>query len=276
MANSRLSPTLLMLRSAVSPILGKKRFQSFFELLYLFSLSGMNYGWTEPKKSGELYVINLILGKIKNSKDAVIFDVGANKGEYTANFIQLMDKNSIKLYLFEPLAEAVKFLNNRFSKNTSIKISHRALGDREDMVKIYYDGNSSELGTLYKNKLSGIDEIQKSGSQTTQVTTIDLFCVKEKIAKIHFLKIDTEGHELRVLEGAKKMMNEGKIDYIQFEFGGTMIHSRTFFSEIFALLHDKYKIYRILQDGLREITHCNETNEIFVTINFLAVKKSLS
>ena len=61
------------------------------------------------------------------------------------------------------------------------------------------------------------------------LSTLDLFCEREAIPNIDFLKIDTEGNELDVLEGAKKLLSGGKIKIIQFEFGECDVFSQSFF-----------------------------------------------
>ena len=49
----------------------------------------------------------------------------------------------------------------------------------------------------------------------TNVNTLDNFCYKNKIKKIDFLKIDVEGYEYMVLQGAKKIIKDVK--YIMIE-----------------------------------------------------------
>jgi hypothetical protein len=97
---------------------------------------------------------------------------------------------------------------------------------------------------------------------------LDDYCAENGINEIHFLKMDIEGHEFKCLEGAKRMLNAGK-----FEFGGCNIDSRTFFQDFWYLLHDKYKIYRIVKNGLVLISSYNERLEIFKNINFFAERK---
>jgi Methyltransferase FkbM domain len=76
--------------------------------------------------------------------------------------------------------------------------------------------------------------------------------------------VDVEGNELNVLKGASEMIRKGNIDFIQFEFGGTDIDSRTFFQDFYYLLKDNYKIYRIYRNGLDPIRQYNQTQEIFL------------
>ena len=85
---------------------------------------------------------------------------------------------------------------------------------------------------------------------------------------IDFIKIDTEGNEYEVIKGLGNSIKLVKV--IQFEFGGCNIDSRTYFQDFFYLLKNKFKIYRILTDGLFEIVEYKETHEVFITVNYLA------
>jgi hypothetical protein len=50
-----------------------------------------------------------------------------------------------------------------------------------------------------------------------QVRTISLdgFCKKKNITRIELLKVDTEGHEFKVLKGGKKILNKTKIIQVE-------------------------------------------------------------
>jgi len=69
------------------------------------------------------------------------------------------------------------------------------------------------------------------------------------------------------------MLHSGSIDFIQFEFGGCNIDSRTYFQDFYYLLKDNYKIYRIVKDGIYPINQYREMYEAFITTNYLAEKK---
>jgi hypothetical protein len=113
-----------------------------------------------------------------------------------------------------------------------------------------------------------------SKSEIVEINTIDEFCSANGIRHIHFLKMDVEGNELNILYGAKQMIESDSIDFIQFEFGGCNIDSRTYFQDFFYLLKDRYHIYRILKKGLFQIDTYSEKYEIFTTTNYLAQRKN--
>lgn len=68
------------------------------------------------------------------------------------------------------------------------------------------------------------------------------------------------------------MIDSGNIDFIQFEFGGCNIDSRTYFQDFYYFLKDNYDIYRIVKNGLRKIDRYSETCEVFLNSNYIAEK----
>jgi len=67
------------------------------------------------------------------------------------------------------------------------------------------------------------------------------------------------------------MLRAGAIHWIQFEFGGCNIDSRTYFRDFFDLLNPQYDVYRLLRNGLFPIRSYHETQEVFTTTNFIAI-----
>lgn len=260
----------------LSPILGKKAFQYFFEKLFLFSLAGMNYGLVVPGNSGEKYVMEYISNKLRKKSRLIIFDVGANKGYYTENVLMIMGRR-VRAYCFEPLKEANEILMQKFDLNRQVKIFNIGFSDKPGRAVIHYDEGSSELASLYDRRVGAISlPVPLDKKEIVTLSTVDSFCLRNKVLRVDLLKIDAEGHDLKVLIGAKGMIKSGKINYIQFEFGGVMIDSRTFFIDFFSLLNPHYRLYRILQDGLHEIKLSSEKHEIFLIGNYLAINRNLT
>lgn len=73
------------------------------------------------------------------------------------------------------------------------------------------------------------------------------------------------------------MLNSHAVDMIQFEFFRTNIQSKTFFYDFWQLLSPQYRLYRILNNSLVEITQYHPADcEIFLGMNYLAVKKDIN
>lgn len=253
-------------------ILENRKDQIFWETIYNLSLKSMNYGNGDDYiRSGELYVINFINNNYDNNNKLIVFDVGGNKGNY-AKALSDIFKAKAMIYTFEPSAKTYNILLETIKNNKNIIPNNFGFSDSENNQLLYTNEDCSGLASIYNRKLEHYG-ILMDKSEKIKLLTIDNFCKTNNIDTINFLKLDIEGHELNALIGAKQMISDKQIDYIQFEFGGTNIDSKTYFQDFFYLLKDNYRIYRILKNGLFEISSYNETYEIFVTTNYLAIKK---
>lgn len=253
-------------------ILGKQRFQNLFEYLYKISLKGMNYGnGGDFNESGELNVLKYINEKLKFEKALTIFDVGGNIGNYSKALSEIFTSNAI-IHSFEPSKKTFELFLKTTNNITNIIPNNFGMSDVENHQLLFTDKDGSGLASVYQRKLDHCG-ISMNKSEEIKLTTLDLYTKTNNINRINFLKLDIEGHELNALIGAKELIRNKQIDYIQFEFGGCHIDSKIYFRDFFMLLKENYKIYRVLKDGLFEIKSYKETYEIFTTINFLAIKK---
>lgn len=252
-------------------IVGKSKFQSFFNSLFHFSLQGMNIGeGTFVDSSGELFALKYVSRKLIGVQHPVVFDVGANVGDYAKMLVKEFNKNST-IYCFEPAGLTYKDLISNTNQFENVHSFNIGLGSKEGEMTLYVDSSESLISSVYKRRLDHF-EMEMDKTETIKVETIDSFCLNNAIAHINFLKVDVEGHELKVFDGAKKMISAKKIDYIQFEFGGCNIDSRTYFQDFYYFFKDKYQIYRIVKDGLVKIEDYKESYETFITTNYLAIK----
>lgn len=246
--------------------------QQTWEKVHLLSLEKMNFGnGGDFYHSGELFVARYIQKKLAKESNIIIFDVGANVGDYANALIKIFTENS-KIYSFEPSKKAYALFLEKNRNIDNIVPNNFGFSDIEHSPSLFTNFEGSGLASVYQRKLDHID-IAMDKSEQIQLTTIDNYCVKNRIDRINFLKLDIEGHEFSALKGGMNMIINKKIDFIQFEFGGTNIDSRTYFQDFYYFLKDNYNLYRILKDGIFELTRYKETYEIFSAINYLAVKK---
>ena len=112
-------------------------------------------------------------------------------------------------------------------------------------------------------------------NEEVYITTINQYCKENGIKNISLLKIDVEGHEMDVLNGAKEIIETGKVEMISFEFGGCNIDTKTFIKNFWDFFDkNNYKLYRITTSGyLYPIIKYKEIYEQFSTTNFLALLK---
>jgi FkbM family methyltransferase len=253
-------------------ILGKKSFQALFERLHRLALKGMNYGRASDYiHNGEVVVLRSVR-EIVRSEAPVLFDVGANKGQFTKRVIETWGTRSYQLYAFEPSAKTFEILKAEIPASSSVHLINLGLGEKKEHVDLFYDKVGSGLASVYPRDLA-FKNIVFSSHETISVTTLDVFCGENNISFIDFLKLDVEGHELAVLNGGKGMFEKGGVHIVQFEFGGCSIDSRTFFKDYFNFFAKDFILYRIVSDGLNEIKEYSVNLEVFQSANYLAIKK---
>ncbi len=76
--------------------------------------------------------------------------------------------------------------------------------------------------------------------------TLDDFTRDRGIDSVDFLKVDAEGHDLHVLEGASRLLSSSQIAMFMFEFNDPWIVARRFLQEAAAFLESKpYRLFRL-------------------------------
>ena len=123
-------------------------------------------------------------------------------------------------------------------------------------------------------------DIIKNKNQTPALFTLPPipskinFCNENNITRIHFLKLDIGGHEIAALNGAKKMIENKNIDFIQFEFGNGSLQASTTFCDFWDAFHNSYNFYLILNNGLLPVDRYGLDWENYHTANFLLELKT--
>jgi FkbM family methyltransferase len=153
-----------------------------------------------------LYGINrfiefqVVKDSINSFQNGLIFDIGANAGYWS----MLCGRNSkIMVEAFEPDPNTFEVLEkNRTENSCKNIISHRlALGDRQGTL-------------LFKSGLNGYivsSKLNKTRSQEDDIIEVPVETIdKLNRPKIDFIKIDVEGFEGKVLEGAIQTIRKDK------------------------------------------------------------------
>ena len=157
---------------------------------------------------------------IELSKDAkIIFDIGCNVG---INAVLFNEFSSMKrIYLFEPNPDALclaveNSILNGFSNK--VRIFNYCISDKDDKVLKFYSVLEGAAGSLHKDFSSTASNLENYYNVKTK--TIDKICRDENVIP-DFVKIDVEGHEHQVLEGAKETALNKKTNFL------VEIHSST-------------------------------------------------
>jgi len=201
------------------------------------------------------------------SKDAI--DVGVYRGVYSYK----LSKEFNQIHSFEPNPLLFPYLNKYLTKIiTNMTLYNYALSNKNELtnLKIPHRGKS-----IFKNNF---EEIYKLGCATIHETNnfekfnnYEVECKKLddviKDKEISFIKIDVEGHELSVIEGANNIINKYKPTLlVEIEEKHT---KKPILNTINKIKEFGYKVYFFKNNQIREIIDHNIPNEErnFIFIN---------
>ncbi len=136
-------------------------------------------------------------------------DVGANIGAYTILASKVVKSSSIA---FEPLPSSVERLKDQIQINrinAAVDIRNMGLGNKEGAL--FFTNNNDTM-----NKVSLAGEVENT--TMVKVSTLDTELDKDNQ---YFFKIDVEGFEYNVIEGASKVLSNNNVSAIIIELNGS-------------------------------------------------------
>lgn len=120
-------------------------------------------------------------------------------------------RGEMAYYIFEPDQDEASRLEKKYASRESIEVFPIALAEREGKIRINVLRHRGQ-STSYVPNLDSVwfgstreGEGEVTGSYDVATTTVDAFCARNKHS-VDFLKIDTEGHELAVLQGSEAQL----------------------------------------------------------------------
>ncbi len=253
---------------------GKKRFRKFYEVMKNISFSGLNYRNTDINTNGEIFFLHQLKDHYVNTSTCIFFDVGANTGQYSRKLFEVISDGT-GIYAFEPFSGAyreLELLKNEIQNFHPFKLG---LSEKTGKMTFFSSNEFNEIGGLY-NRDFPMYNFSTDVSEEATFDTIENFCANQQIPRIHFLKIDVEGHDFFVLKGARAMIDNNQIDFIQFEFGSANYLSKTYLYDFFQLLSPNYRVYKLLRNGLIEIPQYNTDIEIHILSNYIAINRGIA
>ena len=187
-----------------------------------------------------------------NNSKPVIFDVGAYVGDTIKQFNSSFPESYI--HAFEPFDESFSFLKSRFQKTDKIFLNNIAVGDHSlANTKMYITQNKGSSSLLKPTKDANEfwegNPLLIQKEVKVQTITIDKYCQENNIESIDILKIDVQGNELKVLQGAKRMLKEKRVKLIFTEISiAPNYKEQSETDEIIKFLREnKYKIFNFFK-----------------------------
>lgn len=162
------------------------------------------------------------------------FDIGANTGQAAA----VLAANFKHVYSFEPCAESLAILMVESPLN--VVVVPQAVTDHLGSLILTETENAIATGQLTTG--TGLGWGKVVGERTVDCTTVDHACTQFHVEP-DLVKVDTEGHEVQVLQGAAALIRRRHARWL------IEVHHRDNEKPIRELL-DGYTITRIDHDYL--------------------------
>ncbi len=241
------------------------RWLNDFSVLYHQTYENRNYNFHE---NGEAFV----LGKVQaHSVIKTVFDVGANVGEWSAVAAGLFPEANI--YAFEILPNIFAQLEDKLKGAPHARAYNLGLSDKEEETFVNYVEANSALSTCL-NDFSEEFHHLTSKREPCRTITGDIFCERNSIQQIDFLKIDVEGFEGKVLKGFEGLLENGAVKVIQFEYGYASLSSNFFLKDFYKLFnHYNMAVGKIYPTGV-DFSDYNYMKEDFIGPNYIAIQRS--
>jgi FkbM family methyltransferase len=215
----------------------------------------------KPTRNGERW----LLTTFHSEPIRTVLDVGANVGNWSLMAADLLPQATI--YALEVVPKTAAELQARAGQHQRIKCFNLGLADRTGTLSLRYHPAASTHATFtdYPHSWTG-ERVE------CPVMRGDEFLTRERIDRVDFLKLDVEGAEHLVLRGLDEYLRQGKVRFVQFEYGRVNILTHFLLRDFYELFHGYgYVVGKIYPDYV-DFRDYDMNDEDFLGPNYLACR----
>jgi FkbM family methyltransferase len=235
----------------------------------------LHWDYLISKSNNNLFLgENIFIKKFEKLEINNCIDIGANIGDFS---LEILNNKSTKVIAFEPLPKCCDKLSLIYKEyGNRFKFFEIALSNKDGFSKLNYGETTSGLSSL-ETKINKIPYVGSSNTNSIEVITkqLDSFINDLEFQNTDFIKIDVEGHEMAVLDGALKFIKKNHIKLIQIEFNWHNLLTKNTIYDYSAMLED-YVITQLnlINGKLRIINPIDPLSNLYFLSNFIFIEKS--
>ena len=175
------------------------------------------------------------------------------------------------VHCFEPAKDTIALLQKNLKEvEDRYLLVNKAVSNTTGTASLFIAGKGLGINSLHRNF-----EVEDRDVEEIELITLDQYVVEKQIERIQFIKIDAEGHDYNVLEGASDIMSKGLVDFIQFEYSWRWIDNRRFLKDVFSLVDPLgYDLGKVTGYGVEFYEQWDPDLETFIENNYLLCKRS--
>ncbi len=234
--------------------------------------SAARYAWMNKQYNIQLNGEAALLRRLAYFNPQVVFDVGANIGDWSLTAGQYLPNAMIHAFEIAP-PTASELRRRTWPLQNKIKLNEFGLGERAGEVKVYLSPESSTATSTLRAAIdaSAVEHrIRQINEINAEITTGDAYLHREGIPRVDLLKIDVEGAEMSVLEGFAGSFEKRAVDLVQFEYGHLNLATRCFLADLHGFFTARgFVVGKIFPEGVA-FKEYDLSDEDFVGPNYLA------
>jgi FkbM family methyltransferase len=217
----------------------------------------------DSRRNGEYRIVEILVQRALGPAPVAI-DAGANVGDWSKFFLGRAAAG--RVFAFEPVAGTFRELRKRIGAAPGAECVNAALSDKSGRCEMH-------VGPLAgSNSIYVVPGEVSTGVETVSTITGDEFLAQRGPARVDFLKIDVEGHEVSVLRGFRQAIAGRRLRFIQWEYNKTWIPARTSLADVFALLEPAgYRLCKLRRNDVLHYARYDRALDSYCYSNWLAV-----
>lgn len=210
----------------------------------------------------EVEELNFIKSQLNN--DGVFIDIGANIGVFS--LFMAAKSRYIQVHAFDPIKLNTNLLSTSIELNglTNIVVNETCVGSSDGTVEFSLSSDSAYSSIIDSGRKAEVKKYQ------VPIITLDTYVSNMKVTRIDFIKIDVEGAEKLVIEGASKVLSNPLLrpKFMMIELCDINLHGyKTSVNEMVDLmLFNQYHPFVLKGNQLVMFdleTHANRVENIF-------------
>lgn len=190
------------------------------------------------------------------TKEPNVIDVGANSGQTIDDVLSLFPDATV--WSFEPDPYLYQKLTGMYVQS-NVRLYPFAVSKEvgEKNLNRYSQSEANSFYDIDPEGYYGSRNIELLEKSTVTCTTVDIFVAEQAIDHVDFLKIDTQGHSLEVIQGARGTLQLGNVGCLQVEFNvyGLYTKADDFVSALMFLRECGYELYALMNGDSEQIGH---------------------
>jgi FkbM family methyltransferase len=194
------------------------------------------------KKFGRDAVLKSLIG----TASPLVFDVGGYTGKSIIGLKAAFP--DARIVSFEPNPQVIDALREVAARYRDVEVIQTAVSNRSGSIEYFQQGINPGLGGVYRRNLESKDSIDltrlRGGDPderskylvevnkahfSVPTTTLGDFATSRKIEEVDLIKIDVQGHEPEVLEGAGALLSRTRVVLTEISFYDLYEKSVSFF-----------------------------------------------